>query len=61
MIKLGLMQTLFIMLFNLEHFNIQGEGKESQCPDEAEIMKIRQPILYVKYKCNVCLLACTCS
>lgn len=48
MIKLWLMQTLFLMIFILEHFNIQG--KEPQCPGMPEIMNIQQLFLYTKNK-----------
>lgn len=39
------MQTLFLNLFTLENFSIQGEWKESQCPGMAKIMNIQQPIM----------------
>ena len=44
------MQTLFLKLFTLENFSIQGEWKDSQCPSMAKIMNIQQPIMYIKYK-----------
>lgn len=48
------------MFLALDNFNIQCEGKESQCPGMAESMNVQKANLYVKHKC-ASLLVCTCS
>lgn len=48
------------MFLTLEKFNIQCEGKESQCPGMAESMNIQKPNLYIKHK-FASLLVCACG